>query len=142
MSASILGFDFGLKQIGVAVGNRTLGTAMALTVLPARDGVPDWEAVARLLQTWQPEQLVVGLPLNMDDSDSEMSARARRFANRLHGRFALPVSLMDERLSSREAKSLLREQGHRGDFRAAPADGMAAQLILETWLLEQRTTPQ
>jgi len=137
-SQGVLGFDYGLRQIGVAAGNRQLGTAMALTVLRARDGMPDWNALAQLLAEWQPGLLVVGLPLNMDGSDSDMSARARRFANRLHGRFSLPVALVDERLSSRAAKDILREQGHRGDFRAEPADSMAAQLILETWLAADR----
>jgi putative holliday junction resolvase len=137
-SHGVLAFDYGLRQIGVAAGNRQLGTAMALTVLRARDGIPDWNAVAQLLAEWQPGLLVVGLPLNMDGTDSDMSARTQRFANRLHGRFGLAVELVDERLSSRAAKAILRDQGHRGDFRTAPADSMAAQLILETWLAEHR----
>ncbi|MFV8818828.1 Holliday junction resolvase RuvX [Haliea sp. E17] len=135
--STILCFDYGLRQIGVAVGNTLLGTSTALPILRARDGVPNWEEVAALVAEWQPALLVVGEPLNMDGSDSELAQRARRFAGRLHGRLGLQVSLFDERLSSREAKSLAREQGHRGDYRRAPVDSVAAALILESWLAEQ-----
>jgi len=129
-----MAFDFGLRQIGVAVGNSTIGTSEALTTLRARDGVPDWVEVEQLLSEWRPAQLVVGLPLNMDDSEGELARLARKFGRRLEGRFRLPVDYMDERLSSFEAKQLLREQGHRGDYLDVPADGLAAQLILQTWL--------
>ncbi|MEM0953445.1 MAG: Holliday junction resolvase RuvX [Pseudomonadota bacterium] len=132
-----MAFDYGLRQIGVAVGNTNTQTSAALTVIPARDGIPDWAAIAALLNEWQADHLIVGLPLNMDDSESELSQRARKFGRRLEGRFSLPVSFVDERLSSAEAKALLKEQGHRGDYRARPADALAAQLILDTWLTEQ-----
>src|SRR5690554_6952006 len=102
-AVTLLAFDYGLRQIGVAVGNRVLGTAQALTVLRARDGIPDWTEIARLLDEWQPGLLVVGDPLNMDDSVSPLAERARKFARRLHGRFGLPVVMADERLSSFEA---------------------------------------
>ncbi len=131
---SVLAFDYGLKQIGVAVGNTVLGTVTALPILRARDGVPDWEALAALVAEWQPALLLVGEPINMDGSDSELAQRARRFSRRLHGRLGLPVEMFDERLSSQEAKSLARESGHRGDYRRAPVDSIAAALILESWL--------
>ena len=121
----------------MAVGNRVTATAQPLQTLRARDGVPDWEQVTALLQEWQPAILLVGLPLHMDDSESELSTRARRFGRRLHGRFERPVEFVDERLSSAEAKSLLRERGHRGDYQSDPADSVAAMLILETWLAGQ-----
>ena len=130
----LLAFDFGLKQIGVAVGNVALGTSEPLTILRARDGQPDWDAVARLLYEWQPAQLLVGDPLNMDGSVSELAQRARRFARRLEGRFGLPVALVDERLSSFEVKQQQREAGHAGDYRKRPVDSLAAQLILQDWL--------
>lgn len=136
-TVTLLAFDYGLRQIGVAVGNRVLGTAQALTVLRARDGIPDWTEIARLLDEWQPDLLVVGDPLNMDDSVSPLAERARKFARRLHGRFGLPVVMADERLSSFEAKQTQRERGHRGDYRAAPVDSHAAELILLSWLREQ-----
>lgn len=91
----------------------------------------------RLVAEWQPDLLVVGEPLNMDDSSSELSARANKFARRLHGRLGLQVVMVDERLSSFEAKQLSREQGHRGDYKRDPIDSLAAELILQTWLAEQ-----
>lgn len=127
-------FDFGLRQIGVAVGNPLLGTSRALPVLKAKEGAPDWEAVTALVAEWQPDLLVVGDPLNMDGSASELSERAGKFARRLHGRLGLPVEMVDERLSSFEAKQLSRERGHRGDFKKQPVDSLAAELIFRTWL--------
>ena len=131
---SIIAFDFGLRQIGVAVGNSLLDTTQPLAVMRARDGVPDWSDMARLIEEWQPALLVVGDPLNMDGSPSELGERARKFGRRLHGRFGLPVEFVDERLSSHEAKTSARERGHRGDFKAQPVDSHAAELILQSWL--------
>ncbi|NNC55263.1 MAG: Holliday junction resolvase RuvX, partial [Pseudomonadales bacterium] len=82
-----LGFDYGARQIGVAVGQSATGSARPLCILPAREGQPDWTQLAALLQEWQPQALVVGLPLHMDGSEGESAARARKFAARLHGRF-------------------------------------------------------
>jgi len=121
----------------VAAGNTLLGTTTALPILRARDGVPDWEEVAGLVAEWQPDLLVVGEPLNMDGSPSELSQRAERFARRLQGRFGLPVEMADERLTSREAKQQALAEGHRGDFRRSPVDSRAAELILQTWLAER-----
>ena len=129
-----MAFDFGLRQIGVAVGNAELTTTQPLSILRARDGVPDWSAVGRLIEEWQPDLLVVGDPLNMDGTASELGARAGKFARRLGGRFNLPVAMVDERLSSFEAKQASREHGHRGDYRKQPIDSLAAELILRTWL--------
>ena len=132
-----MAFDFGLRQIGVAVGNCLLDTTQPLAVLNAREGVPDWRSVAAVIQEWQPDLLVVGDPLNMDGSPSALGERAQKFGRRLHGRFGLPVEFTDERLSSYEAKQQSREQGHRGDFKAQPIDSQAAELILQTWLAER-----
>jgi putative Holliday junction resolvase len=129
-----MAFDFGLRQIGVAVGNSLLATTQPLAVMRAKEGVPDWQAVAQLIDEWRPDLLVVGDPINMDGSDSELSTRARKFARRLHGRLGLPVAMADERLSSFEAKQLSREQGHRGDYRRHPIDSQAAELVLRSWL--------
>ncbi|MFU8836720.1 MAG: Holliday junction resolvase RuvX [Thiohalomonadaceae bacterium] len=127
----LLGFDFGSKRIGVAVGQELTGTARELLTLNNRDGAPDWAAISRLLAEWQPDALVVGLPLNLDGSDHEVSRMARRFGNRLRGRYNLPVFHIDERLSSSEAEALLSGQGR---FDKADVDKLAARLILESWL--------
>lgn len=133
---TVMAFDFGLRQIGVATGNCLLGTSQPLPILRAKEGVPEWRAVESLIDEWRPDLLVVGDPLNMDGSDSELSERARKFARRLHGRLGLPVEMTDERLSSFEAKHNSRQQGHRGNFKEQPIDSYAAELILQTWLAE------
>ena len=93
---TIIGFDFGTKSIGVAVGQSITATASALTAISAKEGIPDWLIVENLLKEWQPERLVVGLPLNMDGTEQPLTQRARKFGNRLHGRFGLPVDFQDE----------------------------------------------
>lgn len=134
---NVMAFDFGLRQIGVATGTVAFGTTQALPILRAREGVPVWSEVKALLDQWLPDLLLVGDPLNMDGSAGPATENARRFARRLHGRFGLEVLMVDERLSSFEAKSEQREQGHRGDFKRHPVDSQAAELILRTWLSEQ-----
>jgi putative Holliday junction resolvase len=135
---TLLAFDFGLRRIGVAVGNSLLGTTQPLPTLRAREGAPDWQALEALVGEWRPDLLVVGEPLNMDGSPSELSARAGKFARRLHGRLGLPVEMADERLSSVEAKQRARAEGHRGDFGRQPVDSLAAELILQSRLAERR----
>jgi len=134
----IMAFDWGLRQIGVAVGNRLLGTSEPVTAVRARDGAADWAAIAALIDEWQPDLLLVGEPLHMDGTDSPMAGRARKFSRQLHGRFGLPVILVDERLSSRAAKSDALERGHHGHWGSAPIDAEAANIILCSWLAEQR----
>ncbi len=132
----ILAFDFGTRRIGVAVGNELLASARQLEWLPARDGIPDWNVVTRLVEEWQPDLFVVGLPLNMDGTESEMSTRARKFGKRLYGRYGKPCEMVDERGSTREAKAIAREKGLlRSDksYRDDGVDGIAAVLILESW---------
>ncbi len=132
-----MAFDFGLRQIGVATGNVEFGTTRALPVLRAKEGVPDWDAVEKLVGEWQPDILVVGDPLNMDGTAGELCERARRFARQLHGRLGLPVEMSDERLTSFEAKQQQREEGHSGDFRRDPVDSVAAELILRGWFARE-----
>jgi putative Holliday junction resolvase len=119
---TVLAFDFGLKHIGVASGQTITRTAAPLTTFDARDGRPDWEAVGKLVKEWRPVRLVVGLPLNMDGTESEMSERARRFAARLEAHTSVPVDMADERLTSRAVRD--SDQPHAA----------AAALIAETWL--------
>lgn len=130
----LLGFDYGTRQIGVAVGQMITGQARELCVLKAQNGVPDWQQIEALLKEWQPDALVVGLPLNMDGSPSEMSERAEKFARRLHGRYQLPVHIHDERLTTYEAKGQRLAQGQRGGYRERPVDAIAAALLLQGWL--------
>lgn len=130
---TLLSFDFGTKSIGVAIGQQLTGTARPLPALKAQDGTPDWSKIEALLKEWQPDRVVVGLPLNMDGSDQLLTARARKFANRIHGRFGVQVDLHDERLSTVEARAELFE---RGGFRAlskGSVDSLSAVIILESW---------
>ncbi|WP_321349996.1 Holliday junction resolvase RuvX [Halopseudomonas oceani] len=138
-----MAFDYGTRQIGVAVGQTLTGSAEPLTNLRARDGVPDWDQIGKLIREWEPNVLVVGLPLNMDGSASDMSERAARFARRLNGRFQLPVETVDERLSTFEAKQHLKSQGRTpSSYRDDPVDSLAAALLLQTWLSSQsKETP-
>lgn len=138
MSASkpvtALAFDFGTRSIGLAYGQSLTGGARELAPLPARDGKPDWDRVQHLIDEWRPHYLLVGLPLNMDGSESDFAARARKFGQRLHGRTGLPVEFIDERLSTRAAKEEARERGHRGNYAENPVDSIAARIFLEDWL--------
>ena len=131
---TILGFDFGTRNIGVAVGQVITQTATALPQLKARDGIPDWNEVEAVIKEWNPDAVVVGIPLNMDGTESQMSMRARKFGKRIHGRFNLPFYEADERLTSFEAKEWAGKLGHKGHYGSNPVDGMAAQIILEAWL--------
>jgi putative Holliday junction resolvase len=131
---TLLGFDYGTRKIGIAVGQTVTGSATALKTLRSRDGRPDWEEIGRMIGEWQPEALVVGLPHDLDDSETEIADRARRFSRQLHGRYRLPVHLMDERLTSMEARRHAPERLANRDH----LDAIAAKLILETWLSEQR----
>lgn len=130
----LLGFDYGLKNIGVATGQTLTGTASAQPAIRARDGVPDWQEIEALLREWKPERVLVGLPLNMDGTESELSTRARKFANRIHGRFGAAVEMVDERLSSFEAKGEVMSRGGSRDYGKNPVDSIAARLIVETYL--------
>jgi len=123
---TVLGFDFGMKRIGVAVGQTVTHTATPLLILKAQDGVPQWSEVEKLIHDWQADALIVGLPLNMDDTYQPVTFCAKRFANKLNAKYKLPVHLVDERLSTRAARRIAEND--------EPVDAIAAQLILETWL--------
>ena len=123
----VLGFDFGLKHIGVAVGQAVTGTASPLPPLTAKGGQPRWSEVRELLDAWRPTQLVVGLPLNMDDTDNPITVAARKFAQALESRYPVPVAMVDERLTTREAMELTRGDRER-------SHGAAAVLMVESYL--------
>lgn len=134
---TFLGFDFGMKNIGVAVGQELTHTANPLTVIKAREGIPNWDQVQALIDEWQPQQLIVGLPFNMDGTEQEMTQAARRFGNRLNGRFHLPVEWQDERLSTFEALDQLGIQSKMQSNNREDVDRISAQLILQSWLNQQ-----
>lgn len=129
----VMAFDFGTRRIGVAVGQKLLGRGEPLAMIAARDGKPDWTQLGKLLHEWRPDLVVVGLPLNMDDSENEMCARARKFGMRLHGRFHVPVEMVDERLTSYQAKREVVAAGGSRNYGRHGVDDRAAALILETW---------
>lgn len=138
-SGVVLGFDFGTKRIGVAVGNPLSKSAQALTTLHHQDG-PNWDEVTRLVNEWRPQALVVGIPLMQDGTEQPMTGHARWFIQELGNLFNLPVYESDERFSSIEAEGLLRAQRATGArkrrLQSGDTDAMAAQVILESWLLE------
>ncbi|HGF0768108.1 TPA: Holliday junction resolvase RuvX [Kluyvera georgiana] len=133
MSGTLLAFDFGTRSIGVAIGQRITGTARPLAAIKAQDGTPDWNVIARLLKEWQPETVIVGLPLNMDGTEQPLTARARNFANKIHGRFGVPITLHDERLSTVEARAGLFEHGGFRALNKGSVDSASAVVILESF---------
>lgn len=134
---TVLAFDYGLRHIGTAIGQRLIGSSNPAGVIRARDGVPDWEAVAKLIREWQPDLILVGLPLNMDGTDSPMSDRARKFARQLNGRYGSQVEMIDERLTSFAAKQQRRETQQSVDFGRDTVDAEAACIILQDFYNRQ-----
>ncbi|EPJ46404.1 MAG: holliday junction resolvase [Osedax symbiont Rs1] len=132
-SQQVLGFDFGTTRIGVASGQTLTMSTTELPPVNAREGLPNWQQLDAIIKEWQPVILVVGIPINMDDSISEMARRARRFANRIQDRYQLTCFLIDERLSTRDAKQIHYSRGGGNNFRKESVDGIAAQLILQSW---------
>ncbi|MEQ8231224.1 MAG: Holliday junction resolvase RuvX [Gammaproteobacteria bacterium] len=131
---TVLAFDFGLRRIGVAVGQEVTGTAEPLVTLQVRDQRPDWDAIAALVGTWQPDLFVLGRPCTADGAPTALSAPLERFARRLAGRYGRPVSFVDERLSSYAAGEHPRA-GRTG------LDAASASVILETWFAENPAPP-
>ncbi len=139
---SLMGFDYGQKRIGVAIGQQLTSTTQSIDTIAVRQNKPDWEHVSRLINEWQPDLLLIGLPMNMDGTEHEISKAARRFANQLNGRYQLPVELVDERLSSIAAEEIIIEARRSGEIKKGKAkrsiDQVAAELIIQTWLAEQQ----
>lgn len=136
VSGTLLAFDFGIKRIGVAVGNTIAHTSQPLITLHGEQTEPRFAAIAALIKEWQPAALVVGLPCNDDGTPHEMTRLCRRFANRLKGRFNLPTILVDERYTSASASSQLAEMGVRGIKQKPMIDQVAAQHILQAYFNE------
>ncbi|MBI4205466.1 MAG: Holliday junction resolvase RuvX [Betaproteobacteria bacterium] len=132
-TGTVLAFDFGEKRIGVAVGDLAVGIAHPLTTVSAEDNRTRFAAIAALIEEWRPVELVVGVPAHADGAEHELGRLARRFAQRLEGRFRLTTRLIDERLTSRAAESGLRQQGVRGEKLKATLDAAAAREILQAY---------
>lgn len=131
--STVLAFDYGTRSIGVAVGQSITATASPLSALKAKDGIPNWEQIATLLEEWQPQLCVIGLPLNMDGTEQPISVRARKFAQRIHGRFGIEVALQDERLTTASAKEFLFERGGFKNLAKDAIDSASAAIILEDY---------
>lgn len=132
--STLLGFDFGTKSIGVATGQMITATAQPLPAIKANDGIPNWDTVEAVLKEWQADLIIVGLPLNMDGTEQPMSQRAKKFANRLSGRFGVKVQLQDERLTTASAKEFIFERGGYKALDKGKIDSVSAALILESWM--------
>lgn len=137
-SGTVIAFDFGEKRVGVAVADMTVGIAHPLATIHAEDKETRFAAIAALIAEWKPAQFIVGEPHHADSGAHEIARLARRFAQRLEGRFGLPVTLVDESFSSTAAESRLHEQGVHGSKLKAVLDSAAACEILETWLTQRR----
>lgn len=131
---TVLGFDFGMRRIGVAIGSTQIRNARPLTVLNATDGIPNWEIIQQLINKWQVAHLVVGLPYHIDGSDQEITKAAKKFSRRLHAKYKLPVSLVDERYTTKIAK---HSEAYKTNKKAS-IDSYAAAVILEVWLNDDK----
>ncbi len=131
--STYLAFDFGTQSIGVAVGQTITATAQPLEAIKARDGIPNWEIVKDVYAQWQPQQCIVGIPYNMDGTEQEMTLRARKFANRLSNQCRCKVIMVDERLTTTDAKSRLFELGGYKKLTKGKVDSVSACVIFESW---------
>ena len=136
MHKIILGFDFGLSKIGVAIGQMVTCSATPLTLLKAKRGVPDWQLINQIIKDWDADAIVIGLPLNMDGTEQYITRRAREFGEALKKQFTLPIYFSDERLTTIAA----RDEMHthlKGAARFENADSVSAKLIVESWMRSQ-----
>jgi putative Holliday junction resolvase len=131
-----LGFDFGTSWIGVAIGQTTTCTASPLKAIRNNNNRPDWDGIQQLITRWQPQRLIVGLPLKMNDDKTDVTDRSLRFSRQLEGRFQLKTELVDERLTTREAWQIV-EHSAQNRISKPDIDSIAAVLITESWLHQQ-----
>lgn len=137
MNEVFLGFDFGLRRIGVALGSRATGDARPVATVPNHAGGPQWQQVDHLVADWSPAALIAGVPYNADGSGHALTLAAKRFADALRTRYGLPVHAVDERYSSLAANDALVQRRQRGDHRRVrrmDVDAAAAAVILTDWL--------
>ncbi|MGE8685069.1 MAG: Holliday junction resolvase RuvX [Acinetobacter sp.] len=129
----IMAFDFGTQKTGMAVGQALIESANPLPLFPMKDGIPNWDNLLKIVKQYQPDLFIVGLPLNMDDSESELSTRARKFARRLRHQTNIETLMVDERLTTREARDELDYYQAQGRGKKLSADSLAAALFIESW---------
>ena len=129
----IIAFDFGTQKMGMAVGSSLIESATPLALFPMKDGIPQWDELLKIVKQHQPTLFLVGLPLNMDDSESDISARARKFARRLRHQTNIETLMVDERLTTREARHELDHYQAQGRAKKLAADSIAAALFIESW---------
>lgn len=134
----ILGFDFGLKHIGVAIGELFTATVKPLSAIKARHGEPKWQEIDHLVERWQPNAFVVGVPINMDGTDGPITHLAKKFGRALYEHYSLPVYEVDERLTTIEAKQQLFEKGGFDALDKSLVDSYAAKIIVESWIAEKK----
>ena len=132
-SRTVLGFDFGKKYIGIAVGQEITGTATPLGSVKANDGIPHWENIEKYINEWQPHLIIVGLPLNMDGTEQQLTLDAKKFGNRVFGRFGVQVEFQDERLTTADAKEQLFSRGGYKNLKKDNIDSESAKLIIESF---------
>lgn len=129
----IMAFDFGTQKMGMAVGQSMIESANPLALFPMKDGIPNWDELLKIIRQYQPNLFLVGLPLNMDDTESELSARSRKFARRLRHQTNIETLMVDERLTTREARGELEHYQAQGRGKKLAADSIAAALFIESW---------
>lgn len=130
---TIMAFDFGTQKMGMAVGQSLIASTHPLALFPMKDGIPNWDELLKIVKSHQPGLFLVGLPLNMDDSESELSTRARKFARRLRHQTNIETWMVDERLTTREARDELDHYQAQGRGKKLSADSIAAALLIESW---------
>lgn len=140
MSFTVLGFDFGLKKMGIAIGQTITRTASPVEIIQVQNGEISVSVLNKLISTWHPQALIVGIPLNMDDTISPLAERAELFAQFLEEQTKLPVYRVDERLSTRGARYEVKEMMERTNTKRKDhrVDAFAACLIVESWLQHQQ----
>jgi putative Holliday junction resolvase len=134
MPSRLLGFDFGTKSIGVSTGQMITATAQPLAAIKANDGIPNWNTIKQVIDEWKPDLVIVGLPLNMNGTEQPITQRAKKFANRLNGRFGVKIALQDERLTTASAKEFIFTHGGYKALDKGKIDSVSAALILESWM--------
>ena len=131
---SVMGFDYGLKRIGLATGQTITGTATPLATLQSIHQSPDWESIQTYIRQWRPDALIVGIPYLLEGGESDITRAARKFSKQLEQRFNLPVYTIDESLSSFEAEQQLKQDTKIAKHNKHEIDKMAAAIIVQSWL--------
>ncbi len=137
-TAYCLGLDYSFNMLGIAIGQKLTGTANTLTELKNNQGKVNWQAFDKIIQTWQPQAFILGLPLNMDGTEQHTTQNVKDFATTLSDHYPLPLFYMDERLSTHEASEMLGIKYQTYRKKPSGIDKLAAQLILQSWLNQQK----